>query len=82
MQPLISTVSHNGDFCFLGVFAQASRAEQLLEAGAVLPGDGTATEVGVSSARSSITGDACPKDKPLLFSLMSQAGHLKAHELF
>lgn len=62
MQPLISTVSHNGDFCFLGVFAQASRAEQLLEAGAVLPGDGTATEVGVSSARSSITGDACPKE--------------------
>lgn len=38
MQPFISTVSHKRDFCLLGVFVQVSRAEQLLEARAVLPG--------------------------------------------
>lgn len=36
MQALISTVSHSRDFCFLGVFVQVSRAEQLLKARAVL----------------------------------------------
>lgn len=36
MQALISTVSHSRDFCFLGVFVQLSRAEQLLKARAVL----------------------------------------------
>lgn len=74
MQPLISTVSHNGDFCFLGVFAQASRAEQLLEAGAVLPGDGTATEVGVGSARAALQGMLVPKraePAPLVLSHVS-----------
>lgn len=83
MQPLISMVSHSRDFCFPGVFVQVSRAEQLLKARAVLPGDGTATELGVSSARSSFTGGGCPKGSrasPLL-SLMSQAGHLEAHQL-